>query len=249
MNSSGDESGPDELRERTKQQLLASFGGWSGTVVTAVPPVVFVIVNATAGLRPAIIAALLTAAVLAVYRLLRKQPLQQALTGMLSVAVAAFIAARTGEARGFFLVGIASSIAYGSVFAISLLLRRPLVGVLWEFLEPSALPEGRAWYRTAALRRAYDLASLAALTMFAARAIVQLRLFNENKTGLLAVTKLVMGFPLYIAVLGFAFWVVRRARGQLAAVQSTEPDGDVGSDGGANGLADGGLSLGQRDEQ
>jgi hypothetical protein len=232
--------GSDELREKTRQQILDAMGGWSGTVIAAIPPVVFVVANTLGGLRSAIIAALVSAVLLAIYRLIRRQPLQQALMGVASVAVAALIAARTGQARGFFVLGIASSIAYGAVFAISLLVRRPLVGVLWEFLEPSPLPEGQRWHRVRALRRAYEIATSAALAMFAARAVVQLRLFNENRTGLLAVAKLVMGFPLYIAVIALSFWVVRRARHRLGP-----PPVDSGS---ADGLSDGGLRLGQRDE-
>ncbi|MDQ1752424.1 MAG: hypothetical protein QOE71_3480, partial [Pseudonocardiales bacterium] len=39
------------LREQTRQQLLDALGGWSGTVVAAIPPVVFVIANSIGGLR------------------------------------------------------------------------------------------------------------------------------------------------------------------------------------------------------
>ncbi len=205
----------DELRERTRQQLLDAFGGWSGTIVSAVPLVVFVAVNAVADLWPAIWAAVAAALLLSVYRLLRRQPLQQALTGLFSVLVAAAIAAHTGQARGFFLLGIAGSILYGAVFAVTLLVRRPLVGLFWEFVDPAPLSPGQRWYRVPALRRGYDLATLAGLVMFAARAIVQLSLFRDNRTGWLAVTKIVMGFPLYLLVLAFGFWVVRRARQQL----------------------------------
>lgn len=211
-------SAADELRERTRQQLLASFGGWSGTVISAIPLVVFVAVNAATHLRTAIWAAVGSAAVLAVYRLIRRQSLQQAGAGLVSVLVAAEIAHHTGQARGFFLLGIAGSILYGAVFLVTLIVRRPLVGLLWEFLDPAPLAEGAKWYRVPALRRAYDWATLAGFAMFAARAAVQLSLFQNNKTGWLAVTKIAMGFPLYLAVLGFGFWVVRRARHELPPV-------------------------------
>ena len=217
----------NELRERTRQQVLDSLGGWSGTVISAVPLVVFVAVNAIAGLWPAIWAAVIVAVLLAGYRLLRRQSLQQAVTGLLSVLVAAAIAGHTGQARGFFLLGIAGSILYGAVFAATLIVRRPLVGLLWEFLDPAPLPEGERWYRVGFLRRAYDLATLAGLAMFASRAVVQLSLFRDNKTGWLAVTKIVMGFPLYLAVLGFGFWVVRRARQQLPAPAAANPETDA----------------------
>jgi hypothetical protein len=53
------------------------------------------------------------------------------------VLVAALIAARTGQARGYFLLGIWSSFVYGGVFLLSVLARRPLIGVIWEFLDPT----------------------------------------------------------------------------------------------------------------
>jgi len=157
----------------------------------------------------------IVAGLLAGYRLIRRQSVQQAVSGLFGVLIAAAIAGHTGQARGFFLLGIAGSVLYGAVFAVTLLVRRPLVGLLWEFLDPAPLPEGVKWYRVSPLRRAYDVATLAGLGMFAARAVVQLSLFRENRTGWLAVTKIVMGFPLYLAVLAFGFWVVRRARQQL----------------------------------
>ncbi len=251
-------SGPsdEQLRERTREQILTSLGGWSGTVITAIPPVVFVIVNALAHqLRIAIIAAVGSGVLLAGYRLARRQPLQQAMTGLFSVLIAALIAARTGQARGFFLLGIAGSICYGTVFAISLLVRRPLVGVVWEFLDPAPLPEGTRWYRVKPLRRAYDLASLAALAMFAARALVQLSLFRDNKTGWLAVTRIVMGFPLYLLVVAAVVWLVRRGRQQVPPLETeaAEPEAvadpvDPEPSGGADRASDRGLGLGQRDE-
>ena len=248
-------SGPsdEQLRERTREQILASLGGWSGTVITAIPPVVFVIVNAVAHLRTAIIAAIASGVLLAGYRLARRQSLQQAVTGLFSVLIAALIAARTGQARGFFLLGIAGSICYGAVFAISLLIRRPLIGVAWEFLDPAPLPAGTRWYRVRPLRRAYDLATLAALAMFAARALVQLSLFRDNKTGWLAVTRIVMGFPLYLLVVAAVVWLVRRGRQQLPPLESepVEPVADPAEpepSGGADRAPDRGLGLGQRDE-
>lgn len=249
---------PDGFREQTRQQMLDAFGGWSGTVVTAIPPVVFVVANALGGLRDAVIAAVLSGVLLAVYRIIRRQPVQQALMGLLSVAVAAAIAARTGQARGYFLVGIAGSFVYAGVIAVTLAVRRPLVGLLWEFLDPTPIPEDRRWHQVRVLRRAYDLATLAAFAMFGARAAVQLSLFRQNRTGWLAVARIAMGYPLYVLVLGFAWWIVRRARQSLPAPEdvstvSEPPPSAVREStersGGADGLSDSRFGLGQGDEE
>jgi hypothetical protein len=247
----------DELRDRTRQQILDSMGGWSGTIVAAIPLLVFVLVNALTGLRAAVGAAVAAGVVVAGYRLARHQPVQQALTGLVSVAIAAAIAARTGEARGFFLLGIVSAFGYAAVFAVSLLVRRPLVGVLWEYLDPAPLPAGQRWYRLRELRRAYDVATLAVLAMFLARAVVQLSLFSENRTGLLAAAKLAMGLPLYLVVVAVVIWVVRRARHRLGLRTADPLNGTAGTTplsgseaglSGADSAPDGGFGLRKRDE-
>jgi hypothetical protein len=217
----GDE-GRVDLRETYRQQMLESIGGWSGTVVAAVPPIVFVIVNAVSGLRPAVVSAIGSAVVLTGYRLARRQSIQQSVTGLFGVVIAALIAARTGQARGYFLLGIWSSFLYGGVFAVSALVRRPVVGLVWEFLDPT--PDGDVpWFRRSPLLRAYLLATLAATVVFVARGVVQLALFRENATGWLAFTRIAMGYPLWICAVGFGFWIVNRARKRLAAAAGSDP--------------------------
>ncbi|TAM82883.1 MAG: DUF3159 domain-containing protein [Jatrophihabitans sp.] len=226
MSASTGPDAPDRaaaMRETYRTQMINSIGGWSGTVVTAVPPVVFVIVNALAGLRPAILAAIASGLALAVYRIARKQPIQQAVSGLFAVLIAALIAARTGQARGYFLFGIWTSFAYAVPFAASVLVRRPLVGLVWEFLDPSPAGPGVPWYRRRVLRRAYDLATLAATVVFLARGLVQWQLYGDNATGWLAFARVAMGYPLWIAAVGFAFLVVTRARRQLAEPADHRP--------------------------
>lgn len=210
--TTGEESPQRSAREIYRAQMLESIGGWSGTVITAIPTVVFVAVNAAATLRWAVVAAVGSAALLAGYRLARRQPVQQAITGLLGVVIASLIAARTGEAKGYFLLGIWSSFAYAAAFAASMLVRRPAVGLLWEFLDPTPTNGDKPWHRHRPLLLAYSFATLGAVVVFLARGLVQLALFNHNATGWLAVARIAMGYPLYIAAVGFAFWVVRRAR-------------------------------------
>ena len=59
------------------------------------------------------------------------------------------------------------------------------------------------------------IVAFAAFLLFAARAAVQTSLFASDRTSWLAVARLGMGYPLYIAVLAFVFWVCRRAHRTL----------------------------------
>jgi hypothetical protein len=201
--------------------MLTSIGGWSGALIAAVPTVVFIVVNVTTSLRPAIGAAVGSALLLAGYRLVRHKPVQQALSGLVGVVVAAIIAARTGQARGYFLLGIWTSFGYAVPFAVSLLVRRPLVGVLWEFLDPTpAGAEPRPWHKRRTLLLAYSWATLAATLVFLARGVVQATLYRHNATGWLAFARIAMSYPLFIAAVGFSFWVVQRARRRVAAASA-----------------------------
>lgn len=203
------------LRDTYRAQLLASIGGWQGSVLTAIPPVVFVVANAIGGLRSGVITALAAGVLLTVLRLARRQSVQQALSGLFAVAVAALIAARTGEARGYFLFGIWASFAYAVPFGVSVLVRRPLVGLVWEFLDPTPGGDGVPWHRRKPLLRAYTLATAAATAVFLARGVVQATLYGRDATGWLAFARVSMGFPLYLAALGYAFFVVSRCRRRL----------------------------------
>lgn len=127
-----------EMREKYRSQVLSSIGGWTGMAITAVPTVVFVAVDAWRGLRWGVVAAIGVAVLFGLYRLVRRQSLQQAASGVGGVVIAAVIAGATGHARDYFLWGILTSFAYGLAFVVSMLVRRPLVGLLWEFLDPIA---------------------------------------------------------------------------------------------------------------
>ena len=120
--------------------LLEQLGGVGGLVSSVVPVVIFVAVNPLIGLQPAIWASLGAAVAVGVWRLVRREPLQPAVSGILGVAFCAFIAYRTGEARGFFLYGIWYSLVAGlaawGVYALLAAWRRPN---WWPYVGSTAL--------------------------------------------------------------------------------------------------------------
>jgi hypothetical protein len=104
------------------------------------------------------------------------------------------------------------------------IVRRPLIGLLWEFLEPT--PGAERWYRRRPLLVAYTVATLFGTAVFLARGIVQAVLYGHNATGWLAVAKIAMGYPLYIAAVAGGYWVVRRARARESAATEAEASAD-----------------------
>jgi hypothetical protein len=108
-------------------------------VDASLPTVAFIVANGIGGLTVGIWAAVVSAVLVFLLRLVRRESIQQAISGLFAVAVAVVIAARTGEARDFFVLGILRNAAIGVVLLGSLVVRRPLVGVVAEFLAPSHL--------------------------------------------------------------------------------------------------------------
>jgi Protein of unknown function (DUF3159) len=214
--------------DRPRALLVQSIGGWRGLADSGLPVVVFVGVNAVAGLSAAVWAALAAGLLLFVLRLARRESVQQAVGGFLAVAVAAYIASRTGQAKGYFLFGIWASFAYAALFASSILVRRPLVGLLWEYVDG----DGGAWRRNRPLLRVYDWTTLLWVAVFLSRGLVQRFLYDENRTGWLAVARLAMGYPLTVGALALTVLAVRRVRRAVGATApgSALPEGPTGGE-------------------
>jgi hypothetical protein len=119
--------------------VLDQLGGWRGMVDATLPTVAFVVANSLAGLTAGIWAALVAAVLVFGLRLTRRQSVQQGISGLFAVAVAVAIAWNSGEARDFFALGLIRNAGIGVVLMGSILVRRPLVGVIAEFLAPSHL--------------------------------------------------------------------------------------------------------------
>jgi hypothetical protein len=220
------------VTDRQQQSVLEQLGGVSGLVYSTLPVLVFVPINSFLGLTAAIWAALGVAAAILVWRVIAKGAIQPAISGFLGVGICAFIAYRTGDAKGYFLFGIYTSLAYAGVFLLSIVVRWPLVGVLWGFLNG----HGNSWRGSKAAVRAYDLATAAWALVFGARYLVQSQLYDTDHTGWLAVTRIAMGWPLTALVLVTTVWLVRRADRAAEAVleaavdAETEPEVGVDSD-------------------
>lgn len=204
--------------EVRRQMFIDSFGGVRGMIDSALPVVVFVVANALGGLDVAVWTAVAVGLCIVGLRLARKQSVQQAFGGFFGIAIAAFIAKQTGEAKGYFLLGIWGSLVYAGIFALSALVRRPLVGVVWEWVSPSPRP----WRGWSPLMRVYTVVTLLWAGVSLSRFLVQSSLYDADQTGWLAAARLAMGYPLTLALLAVTVLWVRRVR--LRAEESVDAE-------------------------
>lgn len=196
-----------------KQAVLDGLGGPVGMLCTTLPVVVFVTATAFFPLTASIGTALAVALALTGFRVLRGEKLTSALGGVLAIAVAGGVAAWTGSAKDFFLIGIWASLAGAVVVLATMLAGRPLTGVLWNALHGG----GHPWRQNRSALRAHHLASLAVLLMFAGRFAVKEWLYLADSTGWLAFAKIAMGTPLTALVAVVVLWSFRHTTKALQA--------------------------------
>lgn len=195
------------------ERLLAQAGGISGVIYSSLPVVVFVIVSSVSGLVPAIVAALGVAALILVWRLIRRESAQPAFSGFFGVALCALIAYVLGESKGYFLLGIWMSLVWAVVVAASVLIRRPVVGYAWSW----ATGRGDGWRDVPRAVYAFDIASVGWVLVFAARFVVQGLLYDADRTGWLAVARIAMGWPLTVLAALATYAAIKSAQRAIAA--------------------------------
>jgi hypothetical protein len=210
----------------TPDRLLAQFGGVSGVLYSSLPVVTFALVSSVRGLLPAAGCALGVAALILLWRLLRRESAQPALAGFVGVAACALIAYALGQTRGYFLVGIWMSLVWAVVFTTSVVVRRPLVGFAWSW----ATGRDRQWRRVPRAVYALDLATLCWVVVFGARFAVQRLLYDADRTGWLVAARLGMGWPLTVLAALVTYAAIKVAQravvahdAALAATPSTMP--------------------------
>ncbi len=190
-----------ELRE----ELTDLLSGRSGVADGIVSPIVFVAVNAFAGVRTAAAAGLAVALAIVVWRLVRGHPLRFAVGGLLGTGLAIALAVRSGDARDYFLPGLISGAATTIGAIISITVRRPLVA--WTSWFTRGWPI--EWYWHPRVRPAYTLVTWLWVLFFGMRTAVQGWLFLADETTTLGVVRAITGWPGLIALLTATYLVGR----------------------------------------
>ena len=191
--------------------VLDRLGGWWGIVGTGAPQVVFALLTNVTPLPVTAGVSLAVAVALGIVRKARGEPTSTALGGVLGVGVAAGIAVWTGSASDYFLVGIVASLVCLVPVAGSLVVRRPVTGLVWNAIHGG----GHAWRDDRLSRRAHVVATAATGLMFATRAGVSGWLWWIDSTGGLALARIVLGVPLTAVVAIVVFWAFRRTTNRL----------------------------------
>lgn len=206
---------------------VAVVGGWRGMLDSGIPGVLFVAVfGVVRDLSTAVWVAVGAAALLTVLRLLARETVQHALSGLVGIAICAFVATRTGRAQDFYLPGLLINVGYALGYVASILVRWPLLGFVVGPLGGWGLT---GWRSEPALVRAFARASWVWVAMFLLRVAVQLPLYlaGESAVGALGIARVAMGLPLFAVSCWFT-WLLLRHLPRPARAGS--PAGDAADD-------------------
>lgn len=194
--------------ERKSFNLFEAMGGGHGIADSSLPGLAFVVAYTASGqdLTVAVWAAVALGVVLLGVRIARRETLQFAIAGFVGVAIAAFIAQKTGKAENFFLPGLFLNLGYALAYLISIAVRWPLIGV---FIGP-LVGDGMEWRKNPRLVQVYTRASWIWVGLFVMRLAVQLPLYLAGSLVALGVAKTAMGFPIFAVAVWLSYLVLRK---------------------------------------
>ncbi|MFE3547762.1 DUF3159 domain-containing protein [Streptomyces kronopolitis] len=245
----GAEDAPDG-RQLTEAALFEAFGGVRGMVETVIPGLLFVtIFTINKDLHASAIAALAVSLVLAAVRLVRKDTVKHAFSGVLGVAFGVVFAMMTGNAKDFYLPGMLYTLGLAVAYLGTTLAGVPLIGLM---LGP-VFKENLSWRtRNPGRKKAYAKSSWAWGLILLAKCAILFPLYWWADTTQLGWVLIALKIPPFLLAV-YLTWIflakapppidvfaemeakekaeeeaAERRRGErAAAAPATEPYGDI----------------------
>jgi uncharacterized protein DUF3159 len=187
--------------------LLRAMGGIRGIVEAVLPPFAFLVVyTITSDLFWSVLPPLALAVVFVIVRIATKSPVLPAIGGLVLTAVSAGFALWTGKASDNFVLGFVINGVGLAFLLLSLIARRPLLGLIAGFLTGD-----EHWREDRAKFRVAIVATVLWIGLFGLRLGVELPLYFADAAQALAATKLILGLPLYAVTLWVTWLLMRTA--------------------------------------
>ena len=201
----------------TAHALWGAVGGVRGLIESLLPGFLFLVVfTITQEVAPSVLVPLGIAVVFVLVRALTRSPIAPAVIGLVGIGLSAGLALWTGRAEENFLLGFVINGVWLAALLVSLLVRRPLIGVITALLTGDS-----EWRADPAKRTVLTVATWLWVGMFVLRLGVQVPFYLAEQAAALAATKLLMGLPLYAAVLWVTWLMVRAVYARGAASRAS----------------------------
>ena len=197
----------------TAHALWGAVGGVRGLVESLLPGFLFLVVfTITADVTPSVLIPVGIAVVFVLVRVVMRSPIMPAVVGLIGIALSAGLALWSGRAEENFLLGFVINAVWLGALLVSLAIRRPLIGVITALLTGD-----HEWRSDPAKRTVLTVTTWLWAALFTVRLGVQVPLYLAEQAATLAATKLLMGLPLYAAVLWVTWLMVRAVYARRAS--------------------------------
>jgi hypothetical protein len=188
--------------------LLRAVGGVRGIIESVFPVLGFVVIyTITGNVLWSVGVPIAISLIFVLIRIVTRTPVIPALGGLALLVVSAVISLLTGQGRDNFLLGFWINGAGVVILVISLLVRRPFIGVIAGFL----VGDAELWRTDRAKFRVAVIATFLWIGVFGLRLAVELPLYFANLTSALGAMKLILGVPLYATTLWVTWLLMRTA--------------------------------------
>jgi hypothetical protein len=189
-----------------KEAILNAMGGKRGLIDNGLPSILFLVVfNIQHELRSAIYAAIALSAALAVWRLIKRDTLQHAISGVLGVLICAWFAKQGGQAKDYYIPSFIKNSAYAFVYAIGNLVGWPILGMV---IGP-IIGENMDWRKVAARKRVYVMAGWVWVGMFVLRLVIMYPLYKADQLNALGIASIALGYPLFLLTIWWTWLIIR----------------------------------------
>jgi hypothetical protein len=193
-----------------QDSLRQLLGGRRGALDASLPPLAFVLGWLVSGQSIAWGAgfAVVVGVVVGAVRLAKGHRVTAVVASVAAVATGALIALYTGRAQDFFLIQLLANIASALAWAVSILIRWPLLGLVVGTL----LGQKTRWRRDPDLLRAYGRASWVwVLQQYTLRVLVYGVLWLSGSVVALGVARVALSWPLVAATVTASAVVFQRS--------------------------------------
>jgi len=187
--------------------LNVLLGGPWGAIESMAPTVLFVLAYFASGnnLSVAVGVALGAAIILAAIKVARREKPVRVLSGLLGVAIAALFAAYQDDPLGFFQIRVLANVLSALAFAGSILIRRPLMGVI---IGP-IMGTGMRWRQDPDLFKAYSRVTWLWAILSLVRAAIQIPLIQAGQLAWLGATPFLF-YGLVALTIAASWWVIKK---------------------------------------
>lgn len=189
----------DELKK-----LVFSRPGMADLVL---PPLVFLIMNLSAGFYPALFVSLFMTTSFLIYRCIRKESVKRSLEGLLLILIAFGLVFLLKREEGIFLPSMLTGAVTVVLALLSIAAKRPLVA--WMSFMSRGWPID--WYRHPRVRPAYTETTWLWAVYFSLRLAAQIIYFQQGNVDRLVFLNFLLGWPgiLVLLILTYVYGIIR----------------------------------------